>query len=107
MVAAEPISLQAEAQRDFEATDAKLRAAYDDLIADLDVGQRRELETVQDLWLKFREPAAKSTATLSGKTEIHEQLLETLERRKLTEERLQALERLRESRDVAILPISR
>ncbi len=90
-----------EARREFEATDARLRGAYDSLLTQLNVEQRVMLEQVQSQWLAFREQAAKTTAALISPSEVHTPLLEVLEMHRLTEQRLEALERVIEARKKA------
>lgn len=87
-------SLKDHAKKDFEATDAKLRQIYDKLLTGLNVEQRKEFETVHNQWIEFREAAAKFTAALSTKSEDHLEYFQHIEKRKLTEERIFAFQRI-------------
>ncbi len=94
-------SLEEEARREFSETDAKLRTAYDTLVTQLDVNQRKALDEVHSHWLAYREMAAKSAAALASPDDSHAPLLEILEMHRLTEHRLHALRRIIEARKVS------
>lgn len=96
-----PPKLEEGAQREYEEADAKLRGQYDALLKSLDVDQRKALGDAHSQWLAFRESAAKATATLTAPSEEHFALLEFLELHRITEERLEAMERIIEARRTA------
>tara|TARA_R110002096_G_scaffold433667_3_gene652987 strand:- start:1160 stop:1540 length:381 start_codon:yes stop_codon:yes gene_type:complete len=96
-----PPSLQEGAKLEYERADAKLRGRYDSLLKQLNVDQRKTLDDVHSQWLVFRETAAKATASLTAPSEEHFALVELLELHRLTEQRLEALERILEARKTA------
>ncbi|MEM1296335.1 MAG: lysozyme inhibitor LprI family protein [Verrucomicrobiota bacterium] len=96
-----PPNLQEGAKREFEEADAKLRGRYEALLTQLDVDQRKVLDDAHAQWLAFRETAAKAMANLTAPSEEHYALLEFLELHRLTEQRLEALERIIEARRTA------
>jgi len=91
-------SLQDQAKRELESSEARLREVYGQVLGQLEEEERERLAAVQGKWDGFREESAVLTAQLVSRSEEHTELLATYERLKLTRDRLATLQRILEAR---------
>jgi len=95
-------SLTDTAKKEFDALEVKLGEVYTELNASLNESEQSTLAKLQEEWLAYRSTAAETTATLSSPTEQHRPLIQWIESAKLTEERIAALNRILQARQIPL-----
>lgn len=95
-------SLTTTAQKEFEALEVKMGAVFGELNASLNEDEQATLAKLQEQWVAYRTSAAETTALLSSPTDQHRPLIQWIESAKLTEERIAALTRILQARQIPL-----